>query len=93
MIAAALFDLDDTLYPQDAWLAGAWVAVAKRASQFGVPEAHFLNALRAVASLGSLVASGGRAARIVAGRAPAACQWPSRFADFDFCSVYRICDM
>ena len=28
MIRAVLFDLDDTLYDQRAWLAGAWEAVA-----------------------------------------------------------------
>ena len=53
MISAALFDLDDTLYAQADWLAGAWVDVARCATAFGVPEAHFLDALRAVSSLGS----------------------------------------
>jgi putative hydrolase of the HAD superfamily len=53
VIAAALFDLDDTVYPQQDWLAGAWVSVAQRAAASGVPEAHFLSALRAVASLGT----------------------------------------
>jgi putative hydrolase of the HAD superfamily len=53
VIAAVLFDLDDTLYPQAAWLEGAWAAVAARGATFGVPEAEFLAALHGVAALGS----------------------------------------
>jgi len=53
VIAAVLFDLDDTLYPQAAWLDGAWAAVAARGASFGVPETEFLVALRGVAALGS----------------------------------------
>jgi putative hydrolase of the HAD superfamily len=53
VIAAVLFDLDDTLYPQAAWLDGAWAAVAARGAALGVPEAELLAALRGVAALGS----------------------------------------
>jgi putative hydrolase of the HAD superfamily len=53
MIAAVLFDLDDTLYPQTAWLDGAWAAVAAQGAAFGVPEVEFLAALHGVAALGS----------------------------------------
>jgi putative hydrolase of the HAD superfamily len=53
VIRAVLFDLDDTLAPQSAWLAGAWTAVAARGATVGVPEAEFLAALQAVAALGT----------------------------------------
>jgi putative hydrolase of the HAD superfamily len=53
VISAVLFDLDDTLYPQAAWLEGAWAAVAARGAQLDVPEADFLAALHAVAALGT----------------------------------------
>jgi putative hydrolase of the HAD superfamily len=53
VIAAVLFDLDDTLYPQAAWLEGAWAAVAARGATLGVPEAGFLAALHGVAALGT----------------------------------------
>jgi putative hydrolase of the HAD superfamily len=53
MIAAALFDLDDTLFPQASWLAGAWRAVAARAASFGVPEQPFLVALEGIAAQGT----------------------------------------
>jgi putative hydrolase of the HAD superfamily len=52
-IEAVLFDLDDTLYPQDAWLAGAWEAVAHVAECFGVDKRRLLRALHAEAGLGS----------------------------------------
>jgi putative hydrolase of the HAD superfamily len=48
-----LFDLDDTLYPQAAWLEGAWAAVAARGAELDVPEADLLVALQAVAALGT----------------------------------------
>ena len=53
MIGAVLFDLDDTLYPQAAWLDGAWDAVAARAAEMGVPEAPFADALRTIAAQGT----------------------------------------
>jgi putative hydrolase of the HAD superfamily len=53
VIAAVLLDLDDTLYPQAAWLDGAWRAVAARGASLGVPEAELLAALRTVAALGT----------------------------------------
>ncbi len=53
MISAALFDLDDTLYPQGSWLAGAWAAVAARGTRLGLPRPELLAALHAVAALGS----------------------------------------
>jgi putative hydrolase of the HAD superfamily len=53
VIAAVLFDLDDTLYPQEAWLDGAWRAVAAAGAEAGVTEELFHRALVAVASEGS----------------------------------------
>jgi putative hydrolase of the HAD superfamily len=53
MIGAVLFDLDDTLYPQAAWLDGAWAAVAARAAELGVHEAAFADALHTIAAQGS----------------------------------------
>ena len=52
-VAAVCFDLDDTLYPQEQWLHGAWDAVAARAAMDGVDEAEMRLALRAVAAEGS----------------------------------------
>ncbi len=53
MIAAVLFDLDDTLYEQRAWLAGAWSAVAAAAAEHGVQREPFERALVAIAAEGS----------------------------------------
>jgi putative hydrolase of the HAD superfamily len=53
MIGAVLFDLDDTLYPQATWLDGAWDAVAARATEMGVREAPFADALRTIAAQGT----------------------------------------
>jgi putative hydrolase of the HAD superfamily len=53
VISAVLFDLDDTLYPQAAWLEGAWAAVAARGATLGISEADLLAALHAVATLGT----------------------------------------
>jgi putative hydrolase of the HAD superfamily len=54
MIAAVLFDLDDTLYDQQQWLNGAWRAVAERAAEWGAPDAIALEAaLRAAADDGT----------------------------------------
>lgn len=52
-IRAVLFDLDDTLYPQDIWLATAWDAVADEAACAGVDRAAFRSALGDVAAEGS----------------------------------------
>ncbi len=52
-IEAVIFDLDDTLYAQADWLAGAWDAVARRAAEFGVDEHHFRAALIHVAAQGT----------------------------------------
>jgi putative hydrolase of the HAD superfamily len=53
MIAAVLFDLDDTLYDQQQWLDGAWHAVADRAGPSGVDAGEFERVLRDVAAVGS----------------------------------------
>jgi putative hydrolase of the HAD superfamily len=53
VIDAVLFDLDDTLYPQAAWLDGAWTAVARRAGALGAPEVAVRAALEAVAAEGT----------------------------------------
>jgi putative hydrolase of the HAD superfamily len=54
MIAAVLFDLDDTLYDQRQWLQGAWSAVAARAVEWGVPDpVRFEAALHAAAEGGT----------------------------------------
>lgn len=44
-------DLDDTLFPQSAWLAGAWAAVAAAAVPYGVPD--LLPSLLSIAAEGS----------------------------------------
>lgn len=51
MIDAVLFDLDDTLFPQEQWLDVAWRTVARHA--VGIDEERFFFALRDVASEGS----------------------------------------
>jgi putative hydrolase of the HAD superfamily len=53
MIAAVLFDLDDTLYDQRQWLDGAWQAVAARAAIDGVDRDRLEDALRDLAADGS----------------------------------------
>ena len=53
MIAAVLFDLDDTLYEQRDWLAPAWSAVATAAEPYGVDGDALEAALLAVAAGGS----------------------------------------
>jgi putative hydrolase of the HAD superfamily len=53
VISAVLFDLDDTLYPQAAWLAGAWAAVAARGAALGLPESDLLAALHEIAARGT----------------------------------------
>ena len=52
-MAAVLFDLDDTLFPQREWLEGAWRAVADAALRFGVPREPLVDALAQVAAEGS----------------------------------------
>lgn len=53
-LQAVLFDLDDTLYPQADYLAGAWRAVAEAAApQAARPVETIRCALEQVASLGS----------------------------------------
>jgi putative hydrolase of the HAD superfamily len=53
MIQAVLFDLDDTLYPQAAFLDAAWTAVAAAAAPYGIDPDAFHAALTAVAAEGS----------------------------------------
>jgi putative hydrolase of the HAD superfamily len=53
MIRAVLFDLDDTLYPQAAFLDAAWTAVAAAAAPHGIDPAALHAALTDVASEGS----------------------------------------
>ena len=53
MIEAVLFDLDDTLYDQRGWLAGAWVAVAAAAAPFGVDADPLWRALLETAAEGT----------------------------------------
>jgi putative hydrolase of the HAD superfamily len=52
-VAAVCFDLDDTLYPQASWLAGAWEAVADAATRTGIDRVRLLDALQAVSAQGS----------------------------------------
>jgi putative hydrolase of the HAD superfamily len=52
-IEAVLFDLDDTIYPQADWLAGAWDAVARRAAAFGVDGRRLDSTLTLIAAAGS----------------------------------------
>ncbi len=53
LVDAVLFDLDDTLYLQRTFLAGAWDAVALRGEVFGISGPVFRAALEVVASEGS----------------------------------------
>lgn len=58
MIEAVCFDLDDTLFLQEHWLAGAWRTVAEVAHRdLGLDPVPFVEALERVASEGT--ASGG----------------------------------
>lgn len=52
-IRGVTLDLDDTLVPQDQWLAGAWERVACRATALGLDGALLHGALRRVAAEGS----------------------------------------
>jgi putative hydrolase of the HAD superfamily len=46
-VQAVLFDLDDTLFPHDAWSDGIWDALAQAAAAHGVEPAALLRSLRA----------------------------------------------
>src|SRR5690349_19205205 len=50
---AVTVDLDDTLFPQQDYLHGAWRAVADFGDRLGVPSEPLLAALCEIASLGS----------------------------------------
>ncbi|MGH8892699.1 MAG: HAD family hydrolase [Actinomycetes bacterium] len=52
-VAAVTVDLDDTLYPQQAWLAGAWDAVARRGAQLGLDRTALHEALVKTCAEGS----------------------------------------
>jgi putative hydrolase of the HAD superfamily len=52
-IDAVLFDLDDTMFPQSAWLEGAWQAVARAAETLGADRAALLESLTEIAAEGS----------------------------------------
>jgi putative hydrolase of the HAD superfamily len=52
-LLAVTVDLDDTLFPQAAWLAGAWTEVAEAAVPYGIPSDCLLPALTGVAAEGS----------------------------------------
>ena len=52
-VGAVTVDLDDTLYPQAAYLDGAWRAVAARGAELGVDPVRLLAALRGTAAEGS----------------------------------------
>ena len=73
-VRAVVFDLDDTLVPQQAWLAGAWAAVAAAGAELGralgiaVDESELLQALVADAAGGT--ARGGIIDRAVTAVAP-----------------------
>jgi putative hydrolase of the HAD superfamily len=60
MIKAVLFDLDDTLFPQSAWLGGAWHAVAARAA-----TDHDVDATRLEAALVAVAAEGSDRGQII----------------------------
>jgi putative hydrolase of the HAD superfamily len=53
VIEAVLFDLDDTLFDQRAWLTGAWLAVAEAGERLGLDAARLHAALVEVAAEGS----------------------------------------
>jgi putative hydrolase of the HAD superfamily len=52
-VSAVCFDLDDTLFPQSEWLAGAWDAVAERGATGGIDATTLRDALHEVAAEGS----------------------------------------
>jgi len=52
-VGGVTVDLDDTLFPQELWLSGAWRDVADRASALGLDGGRLLPELIRVAALGS----------------------------------------
>jgi FMN phosphatase YigB (HAD superfamily) len=52
-VRAVCVDLDDTLFPQQQWLAGAWVAVSDRADVLGLDGAALHGQLMHIAAQGS----------------------------------------
>lgn len=52
-LRGATVDLDDTLFAQQEWLAGAWEAVAEEGGRRGLAGPRLLTSLRAVAAEGS----------------------------------------
>lgn len=52
-VHAVTVDLDDTLYPQSAWLAGAWAAVADEAGRHGLDPVAVHDGLLAACAEGS----------------------------------------
>jgi len=52
-VAGVTVDLDDTLFPQSEWLAGAWAAVAAEGGRLGLDAVALHRALVAVAGEGS----------------------------------------
>ena len=53
VVAAVTVDLDDTLYPQADWLAGAWEAVAAEGGRLGLPAGPLGRALVEACAAGS----------------------------------------
>jgi putative hydrolase of the HAD superfamily len=53
VIQAVLFDLDDTLYDQRDWLAGAWITVAAAAAPFGAATGPLWRGLLEIAAEGT----------------------------------------
>jgi putative hydrolase of the HAD superfamily len=53
VIAAVIFDLDDTLFPQADFLRGAWGSVAEAGARLGLNRNQFLLALRTICAEGS----------------------------------------
>ena len=52
-VSGVLIDLDDTIYPQSAYLSGAWDAVAEAGGRFGLDESRLRDALGDVSHEGS----------------------------------------
>ncbi|MDX6254976.1 MAG: putative hydrolase of the superfamily [Frankiales bacterium] len=52
-LRSVTIDLDDTLFPQSTWLAGAWAAVAAVAEAFGFDRVSFADSLVSFAAEGS----------------------------------------
>ena len=52
-VRAVTVDLDDTLYPQEVWLAGAWAAVAAEGGRQGLPAEPLRRALVEACAPGS----------------------------------------